>query len=369
MENKKRQSAEIELTPFERRARRRRRILRTLVIVVGILVIIRIALPFVAVRLINDKMSKLPDYVFHVDDIDLSLLTASITLKGIEMKKKNGKISVPFVKCNVVYVHIESFSKRASEIKVDSAWMNLVTGPTKELSQISLPQEWIQLLKEIPFKPNTIVVNTGEIHYREFHRKPNIDMVVTELKVDARNLENLEEIKDTLPSIATITALVEGAKLKSVIQLDQQKKKPVVTAITTLEPLQLSRANDLFRAYTDFDVEKGTISLYSNLKLDGNRFSGYGVPVIKNFVLFEAKNDKEKPVGKRILEAGIQGVANIFKKKDKEKQEDKISARVEVNGTIENPELNVWQILFSAWKKSMHQTIRSGLEHPERSPN
>lgn len=367
MRNKEKKPGKHELTPLERKTRRRRRILRTLTIITGILVIVRIVLPFVAVRLINNKLSKLPDYTFHVTDIDMSLLTASITLKGIEMKKKNGKIPVPFMRCNLAHLHIESFRKRASEIKIDSGWVNLVKGPTRELSQISLPDEWIELIKEIPFKPNTIKVNNGEVHYREYHRKPNIDIVMKELKIDAQNLENLKGIKDTLPSIATLTAVVEGARLKSVIQLDQQREKPVVKAITTLAPMQLSNVNDLLRAYTGFDVEKGTLSIYSDLKLNGNKFTGYGVPVIKNFVLFDAKEDKEKPVGKRILEAGIQGVANIFKSKEKEKKQEKISARVEVSGTIKNPKLNVWQILLSALKESMSQTIKSGLEHPERS--
>lgn len=211
------------LTPFEKRSRRKRRLLRTLIVIVGILVILRIAAPVIALKVINDKLSGLPEYICHIDDLDISIIEASVTLQGIEMKKKNGKVKVPFFKCNRVHVHLASFRRRAVNIKVGKCEVNLVKGKTKADSQMSIDKEWIKLAKEMPFKPNDLSVRSAEVHYYEFYRNPDIHLAMTEIHLKVKNLKNLEEITDKLPATATLTALVEGAKLDISVEMDAEK--------------------------------------------------------------------------------------------------------------------------------------------------
>lgn len=350
-----------ELTLPERKARRRRRLLRTLVVIAGILVIIRISIPFIAIRVIHNMVKDMPDYALTIEDVDVSLFGKTVVLKGLKMEKKNGKVQIPFFVCDRIRIKFVSIRKRVNDIKVGKFTVNLVKGKNKETSQLSLDPKWIELAKQIPFKPDAVSIRSGEVYYRETYAKPQVSLAIKEIRMEARNLENLAELKDRLPSEVDFSALVEGAKLKANVRLNQQLKKPEISAVTSLSPLQLTKLNGLLREHTQFDIEKGTFSLTAKLSVKNTRISGYGQPVIKDLVIFDRKKDKDKPFGKRVTEALIQKGINIFKKDD-----DRISAKVKLSGTIDNPKLNTWQIIVSALTDSYDQSLKTGLENQVR---
>lgn len=346
----------------EKKARRKRRIWRTIVTIAGFLVIIRIALPVVALKLINNKLEKLPQYLCHVEDLDVSFMDLSFTLKGIDMWKRNGKVKVPFFKCNQINIHVESFKKRASRIWVDSCVLNLVKGQNKESSQLTLDEAWIELARKMPLKPNTFIVRSGELHYLELYRKPHIDVIAKKISIRGENLENLKKITDSLPSRITLTAIAEGAQLKSVIKLDKQKQKPEIKATTSLSPMPLKNINDVLRAYTQFDVESGTFSMHSQFHVKNNHINGFAKPVVKKLVLFDREKDKHKPFGKRVKEAAIQLGANILKNNKTEQ----ITAKVEISGNLKNPKVSIWQIILDGLCNAFSNSVVEGLSHPEK---
>lgn len=348
-----------ELTLPERKARRRRRLLRTLVVIAGILVIIRIAMPFIARAVINNMTGDMPDYKLTINDVGIKLFQKTIVLRGLKLEKKNGKVKEPFFACDHIQIHFVSIRRKATEIEVGNFKANLVKGKNKETSQLSLDPKWIELAKEIPFHPNAVSIASGEVHYYEPYAKPKVHLVMKEIKMEAKNLENLEDSKEKLPSEIDFSAVVEGAKFKANAKLNQQTEKPEIFVTTSLSPLQLAELNGLLRAYTQFDVEKGTFSLYAQVHLKNNNIKGYGKPVVDNLVIYEKDKDKDKRFGKRVTEMLIQKGINIFKKED-----EKIIARVELSGTVKNPDLNIWQLIISALSDSYHKSLKKGFENP-----
>ncbi|HVU57782.1 MAG TPA: hypothetical protein VHD83_22125 [Puia sp.] len=79
---------------------RRHRKRRILFIVLGsllvILIALRIALPYILLKLVNRELSSIKGYYGHVEDIDVALIRGAYTLKATKLDKLGGKVPVPF---------------------------------------------------------------------------------------------------------------------------------------------------------------------------------------------------------------------------------------------------------------------------------
>lgn len=323
--------------------------MRTVIVIIGILAIIRIALPFVALRLINKKLSRFPDFICHIDDLDISFISRSITLRGIEMKRKNGKVDVPFFKCNMIHVHVESFKHRLSEIKVDSCVLNLVKGKTKDASHFSLDEGWIKLAKEMPLKPNTLTVNNGSIHFIEKYRSPDVDLSMEHVKVNGTNLQNGAGDSSLYPSLVTIEGDLEGAKFKSSIKLNTQKKALMLEAVSSFTPVNVQRIKNFLVLYADFDVKSGSLSASSVIKIRNNRLDGVIDPVARDLVFYDKKKDEKKKLGAKVKQFTLQVAADVLGKSET----DKISTKIELHGPLDEVKVNVWQIILEGLKRSI----------------
>ena len=336
-----------KLTKSERKSRRKRRFLRTLVVTVGLLIMIRIALPFVILRTINKELEVLPTYTCVVQDISMSLIDQSITLKGIKMTKKNGKIDVPFFVSGDINVFLESYEKRTVKVIVETCILNLVKGKTKELSQLTIDDELKEMLKEIPLKPNTFILHHAEVHFIEKYRSPNIDLSVKNITIDGRNIENSDGSAAKFPAILTINGEFEGGKLKAVAKLNKQEKQPRVNLVSSLRPFQIKNARNFLKVYADLDVDSGTLAATSIINIYEGRMDGFIDPVAKNLV-FHKDYDKEKPkLGKRIKQSLLDGVSKLLGR-----EEEKIETRIELHGTMGEVKIDVWKVVSEGLKNS-----------------
>ena len=333
-----------------------------MLVIVVVLITLRIAAPIIALRVINKKLAEMPEYTCHIDGIDVSIINLSVVLKGLELKKKNGKIPVPLLTCPKVYVKIVSLKNRYYTAEVDWFEANLVDGPDKEHQQLALNKEWYKLLRELPLTPDGIVVHDGEIHYRNFHKSPKIDLVATKVDINATNLENTKGVPENLSGKVIFKTLIEGAAWKAEVGVSRLIKGEVPNADlkASLQPMQLKQVNDALRAYTGFDVEAGTFSLTANIRLQDKKLSGAAVPVVRNLKLSGKGLDKEKPFGKRVAEKATQVAANIFTNK----KTDRIAARVPISGTVKDPDISIWEVLVTALSTAMSESLEAGLKNP-----
>jgi len=90
---------------------KRRRIRNILIAIVALLIIIRLILPYVVLKYVNNKLAGLEDYYGHVEDIDLSLYRGAYVIKDLKILKteKVGKKidSIPFFKTPVIDLSVQ----------------------------------------------------------------------------------------------------------------------------------------------------------------------------------------------------------------------------------------------------------------------
>lgn len=72
-----------------------------------LLIALRIALPYILLRVVNQQLTQIQGYYGHVEDIDVALIRGAYTLKNIKLDKVGGKVPVPFFSADIIDLSLE----------------------------------------------------------------------------------------------------------------------------------------------------------------------------------------------------------------------------------------------------------------------
>lgn len=347
----------------QKKTRRRRIILVVLASLFIALFILRLMLPGILLRYVNRQLTLINGYTGHVEDIDVALYRGAYVIKGIKLDKTGGKIPVPFFKADKMDLSVEWRAlfrgKIVAEIEVERPVLNFVNGPTKETSQKSIDKDWTVVIdKLIPFKLNRFEINNGEIHYRDFHSSPKVDILASQVHIIAENLTNVRKAKDSLPSTVNASAKVYNGDVTMNMKIDPLQKNPVFDMNAKMTTVQLTNLNSFLRAYGNFDVEKGSMSLYTEAAAKNGRIKGYTKPIIKDLKVVNWKEDKDKPL-KLVWESIVEGVSWILTNKRK----DQIATKAEFEGRFEDPTVDAWVIIGQLLRNAFIEALYPSLEN------
>ena len=329
-----------------------------------ILVALRIALPYILLRLVNKELAdNIPGYTGHVDDLDVALIRGAYIIKRIKIDKTGGKIPVPFFYADRVDLSLQWASlfhgRIVGEIEVDQPVLNFVKGPTEETSQTKIDKSWTDVVKKLmPLKLNKFEIVEGAIHYRDFHSKPKFDIYTKNVHILAENLSNAEKNKQVLPSSVVASADVYGGSATASMKMDALAKWPTFDGKMTLKGLNLANLNNFIDAFAKFDIKSGEISIYSEAAAKDGRIVGYTKPIIKDLKVLLPETDKNKPL-KVAYEAVVEAVTWIFKNHNK----DQLATKVEFEGNIKKPDIDIWSLIGELLKNAFIQALYPSLEN------
>ena len=95
-----------------------------------------------------------------------------------------------------------------------------------------------------------------------------------------------------------------------------------------VEEVDVTRLNDLFRAYGRFDTASGQFFLYSELDAKDGVVTGYIKPLFKDLRVYDKQQDKEKPLVRKMYERVVSGVAKVLKNRPR----DEVATKAEAPG-------------------------------------
>jgi hypothetical protein len=328
-----------------------------------LLIALRIALPYILLRLVNKELTHIPGYTGHVDDIDVALIRGAYKIKTIKLEKTGGKIPVPFFSADLADLSLQwealFHGRIVGKILVEHPILNFVKGPTEATSQTKIDSSWTVVVKKLmPLKLNKFEINDGEIHYRDFHSKPEFDIFTKKVHILAENLSNANKNKEVLPSSITATADVYGGKASASMKMDALARTPTFDGKAKLEGLNLANLNNFIDAFAKFDIKSGEISIYTEAAAKDGKIIGYTKPIIKNLKVLNWEKDKEKPL-KIAYEAVVEAVAWVFKNQNKKQ----LATKVDFEGNIKNPNIDIWQLIGQVLKNAFIQALYPSLEN------
>ena len=358
-------SASVERKPVTARPRRQwgRIGAGVLVVLVAALLLLRLALPTLVRDYVNRTLSEIPGYRAQVGDVDIHLWRGAYTIHHTNVSRTTGKVPVPFFSSPRIDLSVgwrELFhGALVGNIEVTRPKLNFVKGPTSETSQTSVDASWQDRVKQLfPLRIDRFEIRGGEVHYRDFHSTPRVDVAIDRLDVVARNLTNSRKISRTMAASIDADGRPFGtADLTAHVDVDPYQDKPTFVAAAELKGVELPRFNDFAKAYGGFDFESGKLDLYTEMAAAKGRFTGYVKPLVTELSIPNWK-DEEDNFLQRVWGVIVGVTAKVFRNHPK----DRFATRVDFAGDFDNPDYSIWEIIRQVLKNTFVKAIPAKLE-------
>jgi hypothetical protein len=329
----------------------------------------RLAAPYFVLKYVNKTLDELEGYSGHVADIDLALWRGAYRIEGVEIVKDDGKLPVPLFSAPLIDLSVQWRAlldgSIVAEIGLHKPKINLVAEPpapaesARKVETTKVAGNWQEQVKElVPFDINHVSITDGEVHFRNFHTKPQVDLYIQRLNGRLKNLTNSEDLNKDMVATAEFSGLAMGSgKLALNASIDPYSEKPAFDLDAKIENLQLTQLNEFLRGYASLDAEAGTISVYTELASENGRFNGYVKPHLEDVKILDWKKEEENFFGK-MWEALAEGAKELLENEET----DRVATRIPLQGKVENPEADIWTTVVYVLRNAFIQALQRGLE-------
>jgi hypothetical protein len=318
---------------------------------------------------VNRKLSEIPGYRAHVAAVTLHLWRGAYQIHGLDIRKTNGKVSVPFFSAPLIDLSVQwraLIFERAfvGNIEIHRPEINLVNGASEATRQAPVDEPWAQKIKQLfPLKINRFAVHDGDIRYRDFSHDPQVKLWVDHVQMVATNLTNSKKLSKNL--IADIR--IEGRPLgvgdaRSQISLDPYASKPTFAFNLELKEMPLVKLNDFAKAYGHFTFDAGTLKVAMEASAKNGAYKGYIEPVFDHMSIFNP--GKEDNPLTAVWEAILEGVTRIVRNHPK----DRFGTKVPFSGTFEHPNPEILTTVFNAFRNAFVKAFAGELEPGKKLP-
>ncbi len=342
--------------------------------IILLLIVARILLPFVLLRVINDRLANLDGYRGYVKDIDLHLYRGAYVIDSIDFVKTGDSIPVPFVSVKTVDLSVQweaLFDGRiVAEIILTKPDLNFAVAKGKsgggeggKVHQSGEGVDWVKTIKDlVPIKINRLVVSDGKIAYRDFSTDPEVDVRIDHLDMEASNLSNATSDSSRLPSSVEATGNAFGkGNFNLSAKMNILKKIPDLDLNFSIESVDMTHFNDFLRAYSNADVESGIFNLYTEVILNDSELEGYVKPVMEHVDVVDWKKEDE-PFIDKLWESLVGAVAEIFENQPT----DRLATRVPLRGNVEDIDAGllttIWNIFRNAFIEAFSKDLEGTIE-------
>ncbi len=185
---------------------------------------------------------------------------------------------------------------------------------------------------------------------------PSYRAYLSHVELEIRNLSNRFSQG---PAHARLTGRFLGSgQTRATAAFRTENAGPDLDLHASIEHTDLTRMNDILRAYGKFDVAEGDFSFYSELRVKRGALSGYMKPLFANIRVYSLEQDRKKSVGKKIYERILAGVATLLKSH----KEKAVATEVKLAGRLDNPKESLLQILGKALENAFLKAILPGFD-------
>lgn len=319
--------------------------------IVALLVVIRIVLPYVLLHYANKTLATMKGYYGQIDDIDLSIYRGAYTINDIYLNKVDNLSNreSDFFKAKNIDLSVEwgAILKGSivGELEFDSPVL-IFTKDKVELSDVKKDTtDFRKLLKDfMPLRVNRFEVNKGNLRYADDTSKPKVDIALKKTHILALNLSNVTDDKVELPSTIAANAEVYQGTLNFSMKLNALNEQPTFDLNAEIKNTNLVLLNDFLKAYGNFDVNKGTFGLYTEMATKEGKFKGYVKPIIKDLDVV-GSSDKRDSFFNKVYEQ-IVGTGGVILRNQMKQQ---VATKISLEGDFKNPETNtieaIWEVL------------------------
>lgn len=172
-------------------------------------------------------------------------------------------------------------------------------------------------------------------------------------------LKNLSNHATEGPAVATVKGVFMGTGTASAeATFKAEKSGPVFDLGLRMEEVDVTKLNELLRAYGRFDAASGRFFLYSELAASDGVISGYIKPLFKDLKIYSKAQDEDKPAVKKMYEKVVSGVARILRNREREE----VATKADVLGRIDDPKVGTVEAVVKLVQNAFFKTILPGFD-------
>ena len=338
---------------------------KIIIAIVVLLVIVRIALPFVVKKYLNNLLENIEGYTGHVEDVDLALYRGAYRIDQLAIFSTTQDLGGrPFFATEHIDLSISwrDIFKGAivGEVILEQPELNFVAVQSETDSMATGENvDWTEQIKALlPISINLFEIKDGKITYADDFSEPKIDVYLRSMNFTLENIRNTDDDTDPLPSPYYLSAVSLGeGQMSARGKANLLREIPNFDLDFKFEKADLTAFNDLFKAYAWFDFERGDFNLYSEMALVDSTLKGYFKPLLNDVKVLDWKNEEEGFLNK-IYQGVVGGAAQILKNHP----EDQTATRVEISGTVSNSSIKVFPAIIELLKNAFIKPLQKDLE-------
>jgi hypothetical protein len=334
---------------------------KIVLVVVIALLIFRLFLPGIVKNYVNRKLDELPGYSGHVDDIDIALLRGAYVIKGLVLAKQTDPPNRPFLQIRQADLSVQwgalFHGKLVGEVELQRPSFAIIA-ETESIDKEPSRASWAKTVDALmPMRVNRLVVTNGRFSYLE----GKTDLHIDDMNLTALNLRNVASAPGDLPSTITLTGTSIGqGRLKAEMKANVIKNIPDFNMNMRLSGANLTALNGFLKEHLTFDIERGSIDIYSELKMTDGQFHGYVKPFIKDLKVLNVKKDIKKKGG--VLNVVKKAVVGLFAKAVENPKTKKIATKVPIDGNIKDLKTDGWKSFVGILRNAFVKAFRQGID-------
>jgi hypothetical protein len=197
---------------------------------------------------------------------------------------------------------------------------------------------------------------TGEAGFVNQETDPDYRVFLSDAEL---NLSNLSNQFRQGPATANLKGKFMGSgEAVAEATFRPEDKGADFDLILQIEKARLPSMNDLLRAYGNVDVVAGTLSLYSEVSVKGNRIDGYLKPLLEDVDVYDKRQDKDEGIFKKMYEGLVGGLSSLLENRPREE----VATRIDISGPLDDPETNTLEVVLLLIRNGFFDAILPGFE-------
>lgn len=350
-------------SPSNSKEVKRRKTLRIVGVIIGLLIIFRLILPYIVLNFVNNRLAHIHGYFGHVDDINISLLRGAYLVKNIyiDVVDTSSQKQTPFFSSENVDVSIEWKSLFKGQIVSELIFENTLlrfTEDAAEPNQLKNDSNDFRLILKTftPVNVNHVEVLGGKIQFIDNSVTPAVDIFLDNAHILASNLSNVEDTT-LLPAKIIAKADVYEGKMTFNMRINALSLVPTYDLNVEIKNANLVKLNTFFKAYADFDVNKGNLDLYLEIAAKDRKYIGYVKPIIKDLDIV-GPEDRKDSVLRKLWEGLLGVVGDVLENPST----DQVATKIPIVGAFDDESIGIGYAVLSTLRNGFIQAIYPALD-------
>lgn len=279
---------------------------------------------------INKKIDESKQISGNIGTVNIRPLEGTYTVGDIELSYTSDATDMPTINTRSAAVNLNwktlLSGVLSGSMKIIKPDFRLIRKSPSQKKQTPEGPPLARTFKNfIPIQLDLIRITDGKLSIRDQTHPSPLEIDITEINGEIRNLTNTRKLPEDLFASANITGTVlESGKLSMKLKLAPAAEDLYFTLIADIKGIRLLKLNSFLNELAGITSESGTLSIGINLNAENGFVRGFVEMVYQNVKFSDPEN--EAGVLERLKEGISDLVGEIF-----EDGEDRIVTKIPVN--------------------------------------